>query len=184
MHNVCLLELLLFSLQLVLLVDELLPEDTLLIVQVQEDAQVLIELIVLLRLDDPLDLPLLRHFLFHLVHLVNVSMQVILQEALLLLPVILRFHVLLLPKLLLQQRLMMLIQFSRLPQGHLEAASRICGSTFAGGVCPSWPITSRSRSWPRLLEHLLLDALIGLVGWREISRVHFGFSIVVDDLLV
>ena len=103
MHNVCLLELLLFSLQLVLLVDELLPEDTLLIVQVQEDAQVLIELIVLLRLDDPLDLPLLRHFLFHLVHLVNVSMQVILQEALLLLPVILRFHVLLLPKLLLQQ---------------------------------------------------------------------------------
>ena len=46
-----------------LLINELLPENPLLIIQVKEHTQVLVQLTVLLSLNDPLDLSLLRHFL-------------------------------------------------------------------------------------------------------------------------
>lgn len=66
------LELLFLSLQLMLLVHELLPQDTFLIIEVEEDAQVLGHLVVLLGLDNSLDLALLGHLLLNLVYFLNV----------------------------------------------------------------------------------------------------------------
>ena len=69
------LELFLFRLELVLLVHELLSQNSLLVVQVQEHAEVLRHLIVLLSLDDALDFSLLCHFLLDLVNLVDVLLE-------------------------------------------------------------------------------------------------------------
>ena len=66
-----LLELLLTIIQLCLLVHQLLSQDTLLIVEVEEHAQVLRQLIILLRLNDALDLTLLGHFLTNLIDRVH-----------------------------------------------------------------------------------------------------------------
>ena len=71
-NYICNLELLFLSLQLMLLVHELLPQDTFLIIEVEEDAQVFGHLIVLLGLDNSLDLALLGHLLFYLVYFLNV----------------------------------------------------------------------------------------------------------------
>ena len=71
-NYICNLELLFLSLQLMLLVHELLPQDTFLIIEVEEDAQVFGHLIVLLGLDNSLDLALLGHLLLHLVYFLNV----------------------------------------------------------------------------------------------------------------
>ena len=59
MHSVGLLQLLLSIVQLSLFVDEFLAEDTLLIIEVKEDAQVFGQLIILLGFDNPLYLSLL-----------------------------------------------------------------------------------------------------------------------------
>ena len=103
MDNICFLELPLLGLQLMLLVNELLPENPLLIVQVKKHAQVLVKLAVLLSLDNPLDLSLFRHFLPDNLNFGNLSELILLQKALLLLFVILCLHVPLLPQLLFQQ---------------------------------------------------------------------------------
>ena len=66
------LELLFLSLQLMLLVHELLSQDTFLIIEVEEDAKVLSHLVVLLGLDNSLDLALLGHLLLDLVYFLNV----------------------------------------------------------------------------------------------------------------
>ena len=115
-------ELFLFGLELSLLVDELLSEYALLVVQVQEHAQIPRHLIVLLGLDDALDLALLRDFLPDPLDLLLVVLRRLRQEAFLLLAVDLRLQVLLLPDLLFQKRLVVLVQLTRLPEGHLQAA--------------------------------------------------------------
>ena len=86
-----------------LFVNKLLSQDSLFIVEIQEDAQVLCHLIVLLRLDNALDLALLGDFLFNLVHLDNVFLKRLLEELFLLLPIDLSLEMLLLPKLFFQQ---------------------------------------------------------------------------------
>ena len=150
-------QLLLSCLQLVLLVNKLLAEDALLVVQVEEYAQILRHLVVLLRLDDSLDLALLRHLLLNFVHFLHLILGGVGKEALLLLAVNLSLEVLLLPQLLFEQRLMMLVQFTSLPQRHLETGRsrlRVCT------ICCC-----------RLLQHLLLDSLTRFVCWRDIGRV-------------
>ena len=103
MDNISFLELPLLGLQLMLLINELLPENPLLIVQVKEHAQVLVQFTILLSLDDPFDLSLFRHFLPYDLHFGNLSELILLQKALFLLFVVLCLHVPLLPQLLFQQ---------------------------------------------------------------------------------
>lgn len=54
-----------------LLIDKFLAQDTLLIVKVKEHAQVFSQLVVLLRLNNSLNLSLLRNLLSHLIHHVH-----------------------------------------------------------------------------------------------------------------
>jgi hypothetical protein len=61
-------ELLFLRLKLVLLVNQLLSENSLLVVKVQEHAQIFSHLIVLFGFDDSFDLTLLRHLLFRLIN--------------------------------------------------------------------------------------------------------------------
>ena len=124
MHHIGLLKLLFLSLKLVLLVNELLAKDSFLIIQVEEDAQILCHLVVLLSLDDTLDLALLGDLLPDTIHLNNLLLGRLSQEALLLFTVDLRLQMSLLPELLLQEGLMVLIQLPCLPETHLEATGR------------------------------------------------------------
>ena len=62
------LKLLFLRLKLVLLVYQLLSENSLLVIKVQEHAQVFSHLIVLFGLDDSFNLTLLRHLLFRLIN--------------------------------------------------------------------------------------------------------------------
>jgi len=54
-----------------LLIDKFLAQDTLLVVKVKEHAQVFSQLVVLLRLNNSLNLSLLRNLLSHLIHHVH-----------------------------------------------------------------------------------------------------------------
>ena len=163
MDNIGFFELPLLGLQFMLLVNELLPENPLLIVQVKEHAQVLVQLAVLLCLYDPFNLSLFRHFLPDDLYFGNLSKLVLLQKALLLLFVVLCLHVPLLPQLLFQQRLVMLIELPRLPQGHLQSSAWLTRSIIL--------ITVHSGGSTCFLQHFLLDALVGLVGRGEICSV-------------
>mgnify|MGYP000016421099 FL=1 len=82
-----------------LFVNKLLSQDSLFIIEIQEDAQVLRHLVVLLCLDDALDLALLGDLLFNLVHLDNVILKRLLEELFLLLPIDLSLKMPLLPQL-------------------------------------------------------------------------------------
>ena len=68
MDNVGNFELLFFSLKLVLLIYKFLPQNALLVVQVEEDRQILCHLIGLLALDNSVDFSLLRNILFDCVY--------------------------------------------------------------------------------------------------------------------
>ena len=96
-------ELFLFCLQLMLLVNELLAKDSFLVVEVEEHAQVLCQLIVLLRLDDALDLSLLGYLLPNQIDLFVFLFVLLLKVGLLLLSKVLCLDMLLLPKLLFQK---------------------------------------------------------------------------------
>ena len=102
MDYICNLELLFLCLQFVLLVNQFLSQDALFVVEVEEDTQVFCQLVVLLSLNDSLDFPLLGYFLSGCVCFYVIVLVLILEEAFLLLPINLRFQMLLLPKLLLQ----------------------------------------------------------------------------------
>ena len=99
----CYFELFLFSLQLVLLVYELLAQDALFVVEVEEDGEILGQLVVLLSFDYSFDFTLFRDFLTDLVNSRELNFLGFLQEALLLFTVDLSFDVLLLPLLLAKQ---------------------------------------------------------------------------------
>ena len=166
------LELLFLRRHLVLLIDELLTQDPLFVVKVEEHAEVLRQLIVLLSLDDTLDLTLLRHFLPHFINTSECDLRRLSQEAFLLFTVDLRLKVLLLPHLLAQQGLMMLIEFSRLPEGHLEAT----GLRVLIVIVISW--------MRGILKHALLDALAGFVGWSEVCSVKLSLALVCQDFII
>ena len=154
-----------------LFVHQLLPEDALLVVQIEEHGQILCQLVVLLSFDDALDFTLFGNFLADLVNCLKLSLLGVRDERLLLLAIDLSLKMLLLPHLFAQKGLMVLVELAGLPQRHLEAAGlslfRVIG------------IGRRSR-----LKHLLLDALTCLVRWSEVRGVELGFSLVRQDLLV
>lgn len=119
MHYICNFQLLFLGLKLVLLVDKLLAKNALLIVEVEEDAEILCQFIVLLSFDDSLNFKLLGHLLANFVDFLKLAFLGVCDEALLLLSINLRLKVLLLPHLLPEQRLMVLVKLARLPKGHL-----------------------------------------------------------------
>ena len=83
-----------------LLVDKLLAKNALLIVEIEEDAEILSQFVVLLSFDDSLDLTLLSHLLANFVDYLKLAFLCVCDEALLLLSINLRLQVLLLPHLL------------------------------------------------------------------------------------
>ena len=109
-------ELFLLGLQLVLLVDQFLPQNAFLVVEVEEDGQVLGQFVVLLRFDDALDFPLLLDLLADDVDLGQGVFEGLGEELPLLVAVDLRLQVLLLPQLLLQQRLVVLVELASFPE--------------------------------------------------------------------
>ena len=62
------LKLFLFSLKLMLLIHQLLSQDSLFVIKIQEDTQILSHFVVLFGLDDTFDLALLRHLQLNLIY--------------------------------------------------------------------------------------------------------------------
>lgn len=164
------LELLFSGLELVLLVDEFLSQDALLVIEIEEDTEILGHFIVLLGLDDSFDLALLSHLLFDLVNLADLLLGRVGDEALFLLTVDLGLQVPLLPELLFEERLVVLVEFSGLPERHLESS---CRCLWVSTICAC-----------RVLEHLLLDSLVGFVCWSKVGGIEFSLAIEIDNLLV
>jgi hypothetical protein len=123
--NICNFELLLLRLKLVLLVNELLSQNTFLIVEIQEDRKVLGQLIALLSFDDPLDLALLGDFLSKLLYLRVILVLFRLDHLQLLSSKDLSLPIRSEPSLLLDKSLVMLVQLASFPQGHFIGIYRL-----------------------------------------------------------
>lgn len=66
----------------------------------------------------------------------------------------------------------MLVKLASLPQRHFKSTCLCRLLIFVQGLSPV------------SFEHILLDALAGLIGGSKVRRVHFSFSIVGGDFLV